>query len=491
MVKQPAKRDRRDAGAGYYKVGFFINCEHVKKQPVSCFFCIENVLPFLTRLLNTMNFRNDAYCIYQTALTAVHPSALLSKNLYVHNGRLHIGDRVTNMQSIHDLIVIAAGKAASAMSKVAEQQLGNLITGGICITKYNHALELARIKTMEAGHPVPDGNSILGGKRVLELVKNLSANDIVLLFLSGGASSLLADLPAGCGLAETQHLFSLLVNSGASIAEINIIRKHLSGIKGGHLAKAAYPANIFTLIISDVAGDDPSSIASGPTAPDPSTYKDAYNILVAYEVWSQLSRNIKKNIYNGLNKLKEETPGPGDPVFETAYSRVIGNNQLALEAAKHKAGELGYQTIILQDNMNGNTEYEARKLVQFLLNYKGPEPVCFLAGGETTLQVTGNGKGGRNQHFALCALDEFRKQNTESRLKITLLSAGTDGTDGPTDAAGAIINNELPFGGTDLQDALQRFDAYPYFEKRGGLLKTGPTQTNVMDMVIALLKIKK
>jgi len=430
--------------------------------------------------------------IFYAAINAVQPQVLLPDHVYVHEEMLHIAGQKIDVSSINNLIVIAAGKAAPAMAKETEKQLGNLITKGICITKYEHAVQLDKFQTVEAAHPVPDKNSILAGKLVLQAVQHVSVNDIVLILLSGGASSLLADIPEGCKLEDIQQLSDLLVNSGASIEQINIVRKHVSSIKGGQLAKSAYPATVFTLIISDVPGDDPCSIASGPTVPDRSTFEEAYHVLVKYDIWNQVSESVRQYLEKGLNAEIEETPKPGSLFFINTFSEIIGNNKLALEAAKMSASQAGYHVVILNNDLSGDTEMEARQFVQYLLDYDGNLPACIIMGGETTLKVTGNGKGGRNQHFALCSLYELlKKSKTKYDRNITILSAGTDGTDGPTDAAGAVIDTEIIKAGminkVRLNKHLADFDAYSFFDKAGGLIITGPTQTNVMDMVVGLI----
>lgn len=430
--------------------------------------------------------------IFYAAVNAVQPMALLPHHVYVLDEMLHVAGHKINISSLNELIVIAAGKAAPAMAKEAEKQLGNLISKGICITKYGHAVPLGKFLTVEAAHPVPDKNSILAAELVLKTLQKVSVDDVVLVLLSGGASSLLADVPEGCSLEDIQHLSGLLVNSGASIEQINIVRKHISSIKGGQLAKAAYPAKLFTLIISDVVSDDPGSIASGPTVPDNSTFADAYKVLEKHKIWIQVSESVRAYITKGLKNEIDETPKPGSLFFKNTFSEIIGNNSIALEAARICASQAGYHVVILNNELSGDTDKEARKFVQYLLGYDDNLPACFIMGGETTLKVTGNGKGGRNQHFALCALHELLKTN-EKKLNgnIVILSAGTDGTDGPTDAAGAVIDTEMFKPGMINKDRLDQylidFDAYSFFDKAGGLLLTGPTQTNVMDIVIGLI----
>ena len=437
-------------------------------------------------------YSKQAYEIFLSATMAVQPQLLLPEYIYSKNGFLHLTDQEFNIRDINRFIVIAAGKAAPGMANVTEKQVGILVSEGYCITKYGHSLPLEYFHTIEAAHPVPDQNSIKAVEIVLQAVNGLNVDDIVLVLLSGGASSLLADIPEGCTLEETKNIFKMLINSGASIHEINIVRKHLSKIKGGQLAKAVYPAKLFTLIISDVVGDHLESIASGPTVSDSSTFEDAYRVLQKYNIWTSTAESVRKYILKGVNQTIEDTPKPGAHFFYNTTTKIIGSNNLALNMAKQKAEQFGYHSFILTDNLTGNADTEARKFVHYLQHYSGEKPVCILMGGETTLKVTGPGKGGRNQHFVLSAINELLKNSISGTdHDITILSAGTDGTDGPTDAAGALFNNKsLPaFMGMNemIQEHLDRFDSYSYFYKMGGLVITGPTQTNVMDVVVALI----
>ena len=437
-------------------------------------------------------FTSQAYEIFSSSVSAVQPQVLIPAHLYIKDGYLYLAGQKISVKDINRLVVIAAGKAASAMAKAAEIQAGQLIKSGLCITKYGHSVPLEIFQTLEAGHPVPDANCIQAGAKVLETLAELTSGDIVLVLLSGGASSLVADLVPGCSLEAMQQLTELLINSGAGIQEINCVRKHLSRIKGGQLAKAAYPAKIYTLIISDVVGDDPGTIASGPTVPDASTFEEAFHVLEKYDIWNKTAASIRHHISRGLNDEIEETPKPGSGLFINSFTKVIGNNRLALSAAKLKAEQLGYETLVLTDTLTGDTELASRKFVNYLLHYNGKLPACILLGGETTLKVTGDGKGGRNQHFVLCAISELlEKSKVVKTRNITILGAGTDGTDGPTDAAGAVYNSQSQQSGeinkTTIESYLNRFDAYHFFAEYGGLVKTRPTQTNVMDIAIGLV----
>jgi glycerate 2-kinase len=436
-----------------------------------------------------MNKTDDALNIFKAAVESVQPKYLMQQHLQQNDNYLIIGGQKIALSSIGKLIVIAAGKAAAAMGKQVEQQLAGLITNGICITKYEHGVPLQKLELIEAAHPVPDENSLLAGKKVLELVNGLASNDVVLVLISGGASALMADVPDGCSLTELQTTVDILLKSGASIHEMNTIRRHLSYIKGGQLARTAQPARVFSLILSDVVGDDLDVIASGPTVPDSSTFADVWRVLKKYNLLDVIPDNIKMHIEKGLNKLLPDTPKTSDDFFGNTFTHIIGSNRIALKAAEQKALELCYHPIIYKENVTDNTEELARALMQELLHYNGSLPACILLGGETTIKVTGKGKGGRNQHFVLCALDELSQMdNAGLRNRVTVLSGGTDGSDGPTDATGAVGDVEMiNKAGLSLKKYLKDFDAYHFFEQTDGLIITGPTQTNVMDIMIVLI----
>ncbi len=424
--------------------------------------------------------------IFEAAIQAVHPSQLIPSFITVNETQICIANDVLLKKDINKFIVIAAGKAAAAMATATEQLLGNIISNGICITKYHHSLPLQYIRTIEAAHPVPDNNSLLAGEKVLELVKELSPNDIVLVLLSGGASSLMADAPESCTLGDVQIVFNLLLKSGATIHEINTVRKHLSSIKGGQLARAIHPAKVFTFILSDVVGDDVSTIASGPTVPDDSTFKDAFDILTRYKIWRNIPLHVQHHIIKGIEYKIVDTPTSSENYCPPTNLQIIGNNKMALQAAAVKAGELGYDTNIVNDKLQADASQFAQFIIHTYLNYDGIKPACFLFGGETTVKVNADGMGGRNQHLVLTALLALQKIQTQH--KITIFSAGTDGTDGPTDAAGAVANNYTTnFDKAEIEESLHNFDAYNFFKKNGGLITTGATQTNVMDVIILLI----
>ena len=379
------------------------------------------------------------------------------------------------------------------MAKVVQDLLGDLITAGLVVTKYGHSIALENIICLEAAHPVPDQQGVAAMNDTLQLLKQVEKDDLVICLISGGASSLWIDVPEGLSLADIQLTFRLLLNCGASIDEVNTIRKHLSVVKGGQLLQYAPAARWFTFIISDVPEDDLTVIASGPTVPDNTSFDDTLRIISRYNLIDQLPISIYQRIMDGCKGMLPDTFKEQHPVFDKVRNKIIGNNSLALKAAELKAIQLGYHICRVESGLTGDAEQVGRSLLHFCKNYQGVKPACVLLGGETTVMVTGNGVGGRNQQMALSALLELASvdDNVFSN-KITFLSAGTDGTDGPTDAAGAMVDvgiisaaNELNL---DTAKYLLNNDAYTFFEQTGGLIKTGATNTNVMDLVVILIE---
>ncbi|HTE25654.1 glycerate kinase type-2 family protein [Flavitalea sp.] len=435
----------------------------------------------------------DAKEIFMAGVGSVQPARLIPGHVSLNKDLLIVGDRSFRREALGKVIIIGAGKASAAMAVAVERVLMPVISAGLIITKYGHSLPLEKIECLEAGHPVPDSNGIEATLKILSLVENLEKNDLVIFLVSGGASALMADVPPGLSTEALQDLVRLLLASGATIDEINCIRKHLSLVKGGHLAKKVFPANLVSLILSDVNGDELSVIASGPTVSDPSTFSEAIEILNKYNLAARVQPAILRFLQDGTNGLVPETPKPGDPAFGNTSNFLIGTNGVSLQAACKAATEKGYHPLILNTRLEGEAEEQAAKFVETCLLYTGTKPACLLMGGETTVTIRGKGMGGRNQHFVLAALCELIKKDVDPNQVPVILSGGTDGTDGPTDAAGAMIDAGLSnilkaAGGEDLaQKFLSANDAYHFFEKYGGLIKTGPTQTNVMDLVIGLV----
>ena len=436
--------------------------------------------------------RELALEIFNAAIAAVQPARLLPAYISVENNMLRLHEQFFSLPEIKNIYIIGAGKASASMAFEVEKILGSLIKRGVVATKHGHALPLKTIECIEAGHPVPDQQSVYAGQRIIEIAKQANENDIVIALISGGASALMADYPQGITLYDVQQLFDLLLKSGATIDEMNAVRKHLSRLKGGGLSWAAYPATLVTFILSDVIDDPLHVIASGPTVADPTTFEDAISILKKYNLFKKIPAAIKEWLVQGKSGLIPETLKPGDPFFKKTTNHLIGTNKIALLAAAGKAASLGFEPIILPNYLSGEASAAAKTFVKEILEKKYNEkPFCLLMGGETTVTIRGNGKGGRNQEFALAAFVHLTQNEIDHDIQI-ILSAGTDGSDGPTDATGAFIDAEIIGNAKELQlnatDYLLNNDAYHFFKKTGGLIITGPTQTNVMDIVLAIVK---
>ena len=439
-----------------------------------------------------MTMREHALAIFNAAVSAVQPSCLLPKNICLEGNKLLLHNQSFLLKDLDNIYVIGAGKASAAMALEVEKILGEHIAKGVIVTKYHHSLPLQKIKSIEAGHPLPDENSLLAGKEIMELVKQACEKDLIIALISGGASSLLADHPPGTILDEVQDLFRLLLHSGATINEMNVVRKHLSLIKGGQLSRAAYPATLVSFILSDVIGDSLDVIGSGPTVGDPGSFEDAYAILQKYKLVEKLHPAIDAWMWKGLKGEVSDTPKPGDYFLETTINHIIGANRVALEAAASKAEALGFVPFIVTDKLIGEANEEAKKFIEYISMYRGARPACILMGGETTVTIKGNGKGGRNQQFALASLEQLIKNtNTEAVHNSLILSAGTDGSDGPTEVTGAMVDrttiDKTKELGLDVSSFINNNDSYHFFQKTGGHIITGATQTNVMDIVIALV----
>jgi hydroxypyruvate reductase len=438
-----------------------------------------------------MSGKHNAISIFQAAIAAVHPSNLISKYIQLADGVVTIGQQSLPISTDQKIFVIGAGKATAAMALETEKILGDHIYKGCITTKYQHAIPLKKIDCWEAAHPIPDQNSFLAVEKTIQLLQEATANDIIICLLSGGSSSLWADVPEELSLADMQIVFDRLLKSGATIHENNTVRKHLSKIKGGQLLRYAPNSKWFTLILSDVPDNDLSVVASGPTVADNSTYEDALGVLKKYQLETMIPTRVWEYLQRGAKSLFAETVKHHDPLLHIVTNIMIGTNDIAIKAASEKAQTMGYQVHRFHP-LHGDAIITARTIIEFCKSYTGSLPACVLTGGETTLQVTGTGMGGRNQHMALTALIEMKKRKDNETYSLTFLAAGTDGTDGPTDAAGAIADIEsiamCVQKKLDPDAYFTNCDAYSFFKQTGGLLKTGPTQTNVMDLVLVLIE---
>lgn len=409
---------------------------------------------------------------------------------------LHVGGHSYPLSRFSCIVVTGAGKATPAMAAAVEELLGDRITAGAINTKYGHSQSLTHIDTTECGHPIPDEAGVEGTRRMLGLLNDLDEKSLVVCLFSGGGSALMPAPGQGITLAQKQRVTQLLLECGASIDEINTVRKHLSTIKGGLLARHAQPATVISLLMSDVIGDRLDTIASGPTYPDPTRFEDCLEIADRFGLRDRLPAAVSAHLVSGADGEAEETPVAGDPCFHRTLNRVVGNNTMALTAAAQKARELGYKPLILSSRIAGDTGEAARLHVAIaeevvLSGQPIAAPACLISGGETTVVVTGTGKGGRNQEFALAGATFLADSDRITHDRITLLSAGTDGTDGPTDAAGALSDGgTLARGqalGLDAATHLAANDSYPFFSALDDLVMTGPTGTNVMDLRLLLV----
>ncbi len=433
--------------------------------------------------------------IFFAGLAAASPYAAVKSRMRVTPGarpRLMIDHLSFDLGKIKNIYLIGAGKGVCAMAQAASEVLGTRIVSGCVVTKYGHAQGAPNaVEVIEAAHPLPDAKSARAAKRLLSIASGAGKGDLVLFLLTGGASALACAPALGLTLAQKKATTRLLVNSGARIGEINAVRKHLSAIKGGQLAASSRPATVVSLVVSDVVGDDLAAIGSGPTAPDPTTFAECLSILKKYGLTGKVPKGVLKHLKDGAAGKIEETPKPGNRAFKDCHNVIVAGNSVALEAARKKAASLGYAALVLTSTLTGPTHAAARLLASVLKEIRKTgnpikPPACVLLGGETALKVTGGGKGGRNQEFALVSavgIDGLRGA--------AVLSAGTDGTDGPTEADGAFAFADTlkraGRAGLDAQDFLSKNDSYHFFKKLGDLFITGPTGTNVMDMAIGLV----
>jgi len=439
----------------------------------------------------TKKLRQDAIEIFKAGLAAVEPKAAIGKYVSLQNNRLIVESREYALDNFNNVYVVGAGKAGASMAAGIESILGDRITGGIINVKYGHAERLQTIQIVEAAHPVPDEAGMAGTKKMIKMLAAAGERDLVICLLSGGGSALLPLPVEGISLVEKQRTTQRLLACGASINEINAVRKHISAVKGGQLARCVSPATLITLILSDVIGDPLDVIASGPTVPDSSTYGDVAAIFTKYDISAALPPTVVVHIEKGQQGLCAETPKPGDKIFNRTQNLIIASNTEAITASRSSAVELGYNTMILSSFIEGETRDVARvhaAILKEIIHYSQPlaTPACIISGGETTVTIRGVGKGGRNQEFVLAAALDIAGLHP-----VAILSAGTDGTDGPTDAAGAICDGNSIGRAENMNLSagwfLDNNDSYNFFRKLEDLIITGPTNTNVMDLRIMLV----
>src|SRR5512136_870340 len=443
--------------------------------------------------MTEIDLRAVAQQLQQAALAAVDPAEAVYKFASRVGDQILVADRSYNLREFDRVFLIGAGKAAVPMTDAVSEVLRDRLSGGVIITKYHHADRPLpdHIRVHEAGHPVPDQNSVDATHDLATLLRQATPRDLVFCVISGGGSALLTLPAAGITLADLQATTQLLLRAGATIHEINVLRKHLDIVKGGGLARLVSGAPIVTLILSDVIGDDLSVIASGPTVPDPSTFAEAWQIVERFDLADQLPAAVRARLSLGASGGIADTPKPGDPLFAKVQTVIIGSNAQAAQAAEKMARQLKFNTLLLTTQVQGEAREVAKvaaAIAREIARYNQPvaKPACVIVGGETTVTLKGHGLGGRNQEIALAAAIAI------DRLPRTLIAAlGTDGTDGPTDAAGAIALGETIRRarsiGLDAQAHLANNDAYHFFQPLGDLIVTGPTGTNVNDLLFILV----
>ncbi len=434
--------------------------------------------------------RKIAEEIFLAGVESVLPEKLIRSQVKLSGDVLQIAEETFLLSDFSHIYVLAAGKAAAMMAKEVENILEEKLYDGHVITKYGHGTELKYLTLTEAGHPIPDAEGVKGTERMLDIARKAKEDDLVTCLISGGASALMADFPKGATLDDLKRTNELLVKCGADITEINTVRKHLSNVKGGQLAKAIYPATTVSLILSDVIGDKLDVIASGPTVGDSSTFKDALTVVEKYSLQNALPDSMLHHLQKGSAGLISEIPEPDNPIFQNVHNYIIGSNIIALENAAKKATEFGFETHVVTDSLQGGYIEVADFILENIDNYrknKLENPICLLFGGEPTVKVSGDGLGGRNQHLAL-----YLSTKIEQTEDITILCAGTDGTDGPTSAAGAVIDKETmriaARKNVNPLVFLQNSDSYHFFKKIGGHIISGNTKTNVMDIIVVLIE---
>jgi glycerate 2-kinase len=427
----------------------------------------------------------------EAALEAADPRKIIESRVAVKNNRLKIGQHEFNLPSFEHVYVIGGGKASGKMAEALESILGNRISSGMVNVPYESGPYKTRsIKLQKASHPIPDQAGVKGVKAMLNLVTHAEENNLVICLISGGGSSLMP-LPKGrITLNDKRRVTDALLKSGATIKEFNTVRKHISGFKGGWLAKKSYPATIVNLILSDVVGDPLDFIASGPTVPDSTTYSSAIEILERYRLWKSMPESVKNVLTEGQRGRIEETPKRGDKVFKKVYNVVVGNNRSAALAACSKLGGAGLRSLLVTSFLEGEARHVGTVLgaIAREIGVSGnpvPKPCGIVAGGETTVTVVGNGRGGRNQEIALSASLKI------SGMKgVAFASLSTDGIDGPTDAAGAIVDGKTVVRSQkqrmDVNSLLANNDSYSFFSDLDDVILTGLTGTNVNDISVAV-----
>lgn len=470
----------------------------------------------------TSPHRRDILSILEHALRAVEPRQAVLQHMTLDGDRLMVGDQTYDLAQTGRILVVGAGKAGAPMAAAVQQVLGSRVTAGQVNVKHGHlapagdwrlrfapggadalvnvvgaATRAASgdVRFSEAGHPVPDAAGMAGAERMVSLLTGLTERDLVIVLLSGGGSALLPLPVAGVSLADYRSLTDLLLRSGADITEINTVRKHCSRLQGGRLAELAAPARIVSLILSDVVGSPLDAIASGPTVPDPTTFADAWAVLARYDLLERAPAPVIAHLRRGMSGALPDTPKPGNPLFARVHNVIIGDNASAGRAAVARARDLGFHSMLLSSFVQGEAREVGRALAGLAQGIAAGQsdiamPACLVLGGETTVTLKGQGRGGRNQELALAAGVALGSYALPPGVTAAVVGFGTDGTDGPTDAAGGVGADDTVSRaaslGLDLRAALAANDSYPCLAALGDLLVSGPTGTNVNDLLLVM-----
>ncbi|MCC6028586.1 MAG: glycerate kinase [Candidatus Korarchaeum sp.] len=432
------------------------------------------------------NARRSILLSFDRAIASVDPYKSVSSR--ISEGSIFQMNKSIELSDFEEIFVIGAGKASGMMAKAVEDKIERISEGWVNVpAKTEKAVNLSKIRLNPAGHPIPDEGSINGAKEMLRILSKADERDLVIVLISGGGSALMEYPMEGITLEDLREMNRLLVLSGADIREINTVRKHVSRVKGGRLAEAAYPARVVSLIISDVIGDPLDTIASGPTAPDETTFQDAWEVLRNYSLVEKMPQSVIKVIKDGMEGRIPETPKPGDPIFENVTNMIVANNLKAVQTAEGVLRSLGYNTLVLGSRVQGEARHIGKMLAGLASSIKNEgiplsPPAALLMGGETTVTVTGDGVGGRNQELVLGAVRQIAGLDG-----VVIASIGTDGIDGSSEAAGAICDGHTLERalreGLKPEEYLKNNDSYSFFSWLGDAIITGPTLTNVMDLM--------
>lgn len=442
--------------------------------------------------MNEYELKKIVLNVLNAVLDSVNPINLIRDNVKVADNKLIVRDIMLDLSLFKRIFVVGAGKAVGGMAYGLENILSDKINDGLIIVPRGSKIPfLKRIKVTEASHPIPDQSSMNGAKMILELLRSLSEDDLVIVLISGGGSALMSLPVDGITLEDKSKIIKSLMLRGANIMELNTVRKHLSQVKGGQLAKHAYPATVLSLIISDVIGNPIDVIASGPTAPDPTTFDDAISVLKRYALWESIGEHVKDFLMKGVRGEVPETPKPDDPIFKHVHNIIIADNSFACKVAVRELERAGIRAIYLSSSVEGEARYVGGVIGNIVKGIVMGEtnlnkPIGIVMGGETTVTVKGSGIGGRNQELCLSAAFKIR-----GLKNVVIASIGTDGIDGMTDAAGAIVDGStIDRGvakGLDPLKHLENNDSYTFFKALDDLIITGPTGTNVNDILISII----